>query len=342
MDRLAGGRHYLIDSQRMKDAIMVVAYAAELLYRRIQTEAPVNMSPEHVRREYFLWRNFLALFTDLKPESMWLVNARLRQLTAQLPQPPAEQPQGPWSEERLNKLIAAASSSSGDKRDEYLNSAAFSAWRLGQGDLDKAIALAEKIGNPEQRELTMGTLYFQAGMKYLRIEGPEYALGLARKINLAGPRTRLYLAIIATLNTVKASERAEILREEQLNWLRGSEKNSDTAWALLDYLDASANDDPERGFVAFEILARVLNSPNLDPPESKPKNRIYWYADFHDFRTSLAPLAKADFDRGVEIIRMLNNREVRLQIQAAFCGDYLKLRSQSKKSSAKPASGSQP
>lgn len=323
LERLVGGRHYLTDTQRMKDATTVIDYAAELLYRRIQTEAPGNLAPELVRREYYMWRNLLALFNDLKPEGAWLVNSRLRQLAVVLPQSAQRAPQGAWSEERENQLLASANSSSGEKRDEYLTSAAFNAWRGGQGDLDHTISLAEKVENMDRKNLTMGTIYFQAGLKYLRSEGPDHALGLARKIELPGYRVRLYLAIIGVLTSVKAAERTEALREELLNWLRGRDKSADTAWAVLDYLDGSAHDRAERNFAAFEILVRVLNSPNLHP-DNKPANRIYWYPEFHDFRKSLAPLARVDFDKGLEIIQMLNNREVAMQIQAAFCGGYLK------------------
>lgn len=340
LERLVGGKHYLTDSQRMKDANRMIEYAAELLYRRIQTDVPGNMAPELVRREYYIWRNLLGLFNDLKPESVWLVNMRLRQLTPLLPQSAQGPPQGPWSEERLNQLIAAANASSGDKRDEYLDGAAFQAWRFGQGDLDQAISLAEKIGNAEQRRLTMGTLYFQAGLKYLRSEGPDYALGLARKIDLPGNRVRLYLAIIGALSSVKASERTEVLREELLNWLRSCDKSSDTAWAVLEYLEGSVNDNAERNFAAFDILVRALNSPTLDL-DNKLRNRIYWYPDFHDFRKSLAPLAKADFDRGLEVIQMVSNKEVAMQIQAAFCADYLRIQSKSKKSSTKSVAKSE-
>jgi hypothetical protein len=334
LDRLVGGKHYLTDSQRMKDANSLIEYAAELLYRRIQTVPPSNMSPELVSREYFIWRNLLAVFNDLKPESVWLVNMRLRQLTAVRPPSASGPTDGPWSEERLKTLIAAAKSSFGDTRDQYLDSAASNAWRFGAGDLDQALLLAESIENKDLRASKTGMLYFQAGLKFLRTEGPDYALGLARKIDWAVYRTRLYLAVIATLNSVKATERSEMLREELLDWLRVSDRTSDTAWALLDYLDGSKNDNAERNFEAFEILVRTLNGANLDPPDNKPAHRTYWYPDMHNFRKSLAPLANADFDRGLEIIQTLKQREVAMQILVAFSAEYLKLHQKDKNSSS--------
>ena len=90
------------------------------------------------------------------------------------------------------------------------------------------------------------------------------------------------------LDEVLSTANIEALREELLNWLRNCDKTSDTAWAALEYLDGSVNDNAERTFAAFDILVRVLNSPNLDP-ENKLKNRVYWYAEFHDFRKSLTP-----------------------------------------------------
>lgn len=326
LDRLVGGKHYLTDPQRMKDANALIAFAAELLYRRIQVQHPGQIAPDTARREYYLWRNLQGLFNDLRPECVWLINMRLRQLTQAFPQQQG-QTQGPWSEERLKKLISAAEASSGDQRDEYLNNAAFNAWRFGQGDLDQAIALAEKITSAEMRDLTLGTLYYQAGLKSLRSEGPDAALNLARKIEPPGIRTRLYLSIIRTLSSIKAAERIDTLREELLQWMGNRDRTSETAWALLDYLEGSTNGSLERDFAALEILIRVLNSPSLDP-DSRLKNKIYWQPDFHDFRKSLMPLAKADFDKGLQVIQMLNNREIFMQIQAAFCSSYLKMHKQ--------------
>ena len=53
-------------------------------------------------------------------------------------------------------------------------------------------------------------------------------------------------------------------------------------------------------------------------------------------------MAKADFDRGLQVIQMLNNKEVTMQIQAAFCVDYLKMRNKSMKALANVATKSEP
>jgi hypothetical protein len=335
MDRLVGGKHYLTNPERMQDARRMVEYASEILYRRIQTEAPANMPPELAKREYYLWRNLQAVVEDVNPNSLWLVNTRLRQLASVLP-PSVQRPvQGPWSDDRLKTLLAAAEQSTGENRDNYLTAAAFTTWRFGEGDLDKAIALIDRIGDPKVRDDSAGIIYLQAGTKYLRSEGPDYVLDLARKINLPAPRVRLFVAVIGSLENVKATERIDSVRRELLNWLRNCERNSDTAWAILDYLDASSSDLSENKFAAFELLVRVLNSPGLQT-NAGLKNRVYWYPEFHDFRKSLAPLIKADFDRTLELVQMLNSREISMQIQAAFSAVYLK--SQNKKTrSLKPA-----
>lgn len=329
MDRLVGGRHYLTDPQRMRDAKSMVEYGSELLYRRIQSVAPANMPPDLVRKEYFLWRSLQTVVEDVDPNNLWLVNARLRQLASVVPPSPQRPADGPWTEDRLKTLLAAAEQSSGEKRDNYLSAAATATWRFGSGDLDKAIALVEKISDPRLRDDVAGILYLQAGTKYLRSEGPDYALELARKINLPGPRTRLFLAVISALQSVKAAERSSSLQRELLSWLRNSERNSDTAWALLDYIDASVSTVPEDKFAAFEILIRVLNSPGLEV-SGGIKNRIYWHPEFHEFRKSLMPLVRADFERTLELIQMLNNREMSMQVQAAFSAEYLKRQSQNK------------
>ena len=332
LDRLVGGKHYLTDPQRMLDAKRLVEYGNNVLYRRIQSEAPANMPPDLVRKEYYLWRSLQAVVEDIDPDNLWLVNTRLRQLASVLPPAPQRPVDGPWTEDKLKTLLAAAAQSTGEKRDNYLSAAVAATWRFGNGDLDKAIALLEKISDPRVRDDTAAVLYLQAGTKYLRSEGPDYALELARKINLPGPRTRLFLAVIASLQSVKAAERNGSLQRELLNWLRNRERNSDTAWALLDYLDASVSIAPEDKFTAFEILVGVLNSPGLEI-NGGLKNRVYWYPELHDFRKSLMPLVRADFERTLELIQMLNDREISMQVQAAFCAGYLKLQTQIKRPS---------
>ena len=334
-DRLVGGKHYLTEPARMQDAKRLIELGSEILYRRIQSEVPANMPPELVKREYYLWRNLQAVFEDISPNNLWLVNTRLRQLTSTLPSSVQRPAQSPWSEDRLKTLLAAAEQASGEKRDNYLSAAATTTWRFGEGDLDKAIALIDKISDSKLRDDIAGIIYLQAGAKYLRSEGPDYALELARKINLPGPRVRLFLAVIGSLEGVKATERIDSLRRELLTWLRNCEKNSDTAWALLDYIDASTSDLTENKFATFELLVRVLNSPGFEA-NGGLKNRVYWYPEFHDFRRSLAPLVNADFDRALELVQLLNSREISMQVQAAFCAVYFK--SQNKKSEAlKPA-----
>lgn len=323
-DRLIGGKHYLTDPQRMKDAITLIDYGIELLVRRIETEPPGNMTAELVRREFYLWWNLLAVFKDIKPESVWLINTRINQLSAFIPQSEQRPTQGPWSDERQKQLMIAVASSTGDKRDAFLESAAFNAWRMGQGDFDQAISLAEKIENKEQREGTLGTLYFQAGLKALSTEGPDKALQLAEKDKLPKGRVSLYAAIIGALVSAKATERAEALKDDLLNWLQSRNMDTDTAWGTLDFLDRFSRDNSERGFAALEIFVTTMNGADLTPPDKPMRRKIYWYPEFHDFRKSLASLARADFERGLQIIQTLNNAEAAMLVQASFCGEYLK------------------
>ena len=74
--------------------------------------------------------------------------------------PPAKPgtPDGPWTDERLQKSLALAKTSVGDTRDRALVSAAFATWKFGQGDLAQAQALLEQIENRERRSFSAGEL----------------------------------------------------------------------------------------------------------------------------------------------------------------------------------------
>lgn len=96
------------------------------------------------------------------------------------------------------------------------------------------------------------------------------------------------------------------------------------------------DENAERSFVALEILVSVLNIASLDPPDKPIKGKVYWYPELHDFRKSPAPLIKRDLEKGLQTIQRLSNKEVAMQVQASYCGEYLKTHSKGSKPSTKP------
>ena len=144
------------------------------------------------------------------------------------------------------------------------------------------------------------------------------------------------MAIIGALRSAKAIDQAQILQDDLISWLRGCNSNTDTALGVVDFLGSLGDDSGERGFEVLDILVTTLNIASFDPPDKPIKSKYYWYPELYDFRKSLAPLIKRDYEKGLQIIQRLSNKEMAMQVQASYCGEYLKMRSKVRKSTTKP------
>ncbi len=336
VERLTG--KIVVDPQFVKDRQMLLDYIVAVLAGRVQAGPPGDLTQQQLQREYFLWKNLsqTPAFKEVKPAALPLINTRLGQLDALLPQAVPRTEGEPWSEERLQRALATAKSSTGEKRDQALMSAAFATWRFGAGNLNQAIALLDQIENREVREMNISTIYFQASKKALQNEGAEQALSYANKINWPVQRAPLYVDIIAALRADKKTEQVVELQQALLDWLGTCERNTDTASALLTFFDSLKPGETERGLAALDTLVAILNDVSFDLPTNPVRGRAYWYPEYHDFKKSLAPLVRADFDGGWQRLEKLNNQEARFLLQAAFCGEYLRLAGASQKPVAKP------
>jgi hypothetical protein len=318
---------YLADPLRAKDTKTFLEYAAVMLARQLETpQVTVNSPPELIMREIYLWQSLIKLFSDLAPDKVWMVNRRIHQLSLLRPElkkpleaaNPSSSPQ-----ELLKSRIAEAEAATGPRRDLLFAAAASAALRLE--DLNQAIALIDKIENREQREISGSSLLNTASLKALNREGPDKALAIARRIRWPSTRVTTFSQIINALRSLGKQEQAAELLGELLVWFDGYQDNTDKVWGLLTYLDHFAKDEADRDFTALNLLISLLNNADLDPPAQPLPNRRYWYPEFHDFRKSLGPLAKTDFDRALQEAQLLRNKEARLLVQVALCHEYLKL-----------------
>jgi hypothetical protein len=319
---------------------MFMEYAAVLLVRELESPQVTAASPPQlIRGEINLWRSQLQLFNDLMPEKMWMVNLRLNQLSALLPESNkkdegANQPSSP--QDRLKKLIADAESAIGARRDELFDSAAYAALRMG--DFDQAISLIERIENREYRELEGAYIWNAASMKALNNEGPDRALTLARGIKWPSTRIAMFSRIRTALLSLGKREQAAELLDELSVWLDNYDNNTDKVWGLLTYLDHFAKDDSERALILLNTLVSTLNKVDLDPPAKPMPSRFYWYPEFHDFRKSLGSLARGDFERAWQALQLLKNKETLWLVQATLCNEFLKADQQKQAAEAKKVS----
>jgi hypothetical protein len=325
--------NYLANPQRVEDAKRVIDYATVLLNQQI-TSPQVNAYsfPEMIRRERDLWRSLLQLFNDLAPEKAGIVNTRLNQLSSlqtgsnRKPAGAENETEPPPVEERLKKLTAMAESAIGARKDALLFSAASAAMQME--DYDKAVSLIEKIENQEKKEIDGSFILSTISARILSKDGSEKALVLARGITWPGTRVAAFSRIYAALQTLKKQDQANELLDELRTWLDSRDNTSDKVWGWLIYLDYFAKADSEKAFAVLSSFVGALNKADLEPPAKPLASRNYWYPEFHDFRKSLGPLVRTDFERALQEVQLVKDKEALLLIQVALCNEYLKANTQ--------------
>ncbi|MBS1806888.1 MAG: hypothetical protein JST84_01695 [Acidobacteria bacterium] len=322
---LIWGRNYLADSQRAKDAGALIEFATALLVQQLESsQVNSNTSPTLIQREIIIWRSLLKIFGDVVPDKVWMVNMRINSLTSLLSKPPREQNTRDENKlspaDTLKKMIAEAESAFGVRRDGLLSRAAFEA--ENQGDIDQALFLEEKIENKERMVVETSVILSRASNKALNQGDPDIALSWARRIGMPNVRVTAFARVISAFQSVRKKETVSLLLDELLGWLDNYDNNSDKVAGVLKYIDTFAADDLERGFIALGKLVSAANKADLNP--SPKPFRIHWYPEFHDFKKSLAPLAKADFERAFQEIQLIKDKELFLLVQASLCNEYLK------------------
>jgi hypothetical protein len=215
-----------------------------------------------------------------------------------------------------------------------------SAYRLAvmlyitNAEYDQALSVVRKIGDPKLRSSMNGQVLTAQARTALQHQDFETAYG--KTSQLAIPRERAsMLCNIAEVIRGRDSVRAEELIVEASLLIRGLERNPLKLTALLDLARARGHADTEELFQAMQAVIDEINQIDFAPEWSVLRSTtvrtddgvIQWQMDYGlsmiPFYDIFTPLARADFDRAVQLAQSIGLKEASVFAQFAICRTVL-------------------
>jgi hypothetical protein len=212
----------------------------------------------------------------------------------------------------------------------------------GEGNFDRALSIAEQVKDGDFRAGLDSLIRFQASTS-LSAKG-ETDAALRYATGTSDLRQRAYLlakvarALFDKKDTARASEVLADARQSVARADEGAEKAQ--AWLLITEVETRL--DPMRGFEGMEATVKAFNdiapeAPTAagQPPRAPAFNLSSMLTSFFkleqpDFAPSFVLLARADFNRAVQLAQTLRKNDLSVVAQLAACRSAL-VRRQEKK-----------
>ena len=222
----------------------------------------------------------------------------------------AEQPAGPT----LEDLIHEAESAVGE-RPRTIAFMRASAMAMARGDVEKAVALAERIDDPYERKIQTSVVLYQAALKELRSGRIDQACHYAAGIEFMPQRVAVFHRVAQKLWASKEPDRARARLEEIWEWTGKNDNNPQKVDAMLKLTNTMSQHDTERGFQFLQAAIRVVNATDFsyEPPDGQRISvEVHIAPDMLDFDSVFGVLARADLERAHSAAQLLTSQEFAL------------------------------
>ncbi|HYP43007.1 MAG TPA: hypothetical protein VEQ18_03205 [Candidatus Nitrosocosmicus sp.] len=230
------------------------------------------------------------------------------------------------NQDEVQELIDKADATVGTKqRDSLYMRAAMLAKQ--KGDVEKALAIAERISGEQDKFTVSSIITYQAGFDALRKKDVDTALHYAKKTLFIPQRTYLYNEIARSLLNNKDRLRAGEILNELKNWLDKTDNSGHKAEGLLFIATTTADYDSAQGFEMLRSAVDVINKVNFEL-DGNSKNdghlkTIPMTLERLDFKSVFSLLARADFSQALSLAQSLNKKEAAVTAQLAVCQEVL-------------------
>ena len=244
----------------------------------------------------------------LQPQRAAVVNEQMRKLLGFMESEDALRTNKP-ARKSVDDLLRDAESAVGDKRRTIAFMRASSA-ALADGDVDRAVAIAERIDDPYERKIQTSLVRYQTSMKLLREGEVEKAYQYAKLVEFLPQRVLLFDRLAQKFRKDKDPNRARETLEDIWNWLLKASNGPQKVDAMLTITQTMAQQDVERAFELIQSTVKTLNSTDFSfsPPDP---NRISVELAISPDMLPLEPvfiaLAKSDVERAYGIAETLSN-----------------------------------
>lgn len=318
-------------SDNMKASAELTTQFLELAYNAIMSGGGVAGQKADGRQQSE--RTIAKLLIPFFDEYMADRSAALRTRVAGSSSEPSEVAAVDDVQELLNRAEKASSSS--EKDVSYLN-AAMNAMR--RRDLDRASQILEKVSNDRMRSQLTQALNrareeerYQKAQTALRSGDLDAAYNLINELSDRNQRFSMLCNMVGSLTYKNETTRALQVLGEAEQQIRTSEDGIDKARNLLQLAGVAGRLDPKRGFEDLKAAVDAINRVELAPQWQKletvsdakkgvsTRRNIGLGALFVFLDNSLSQIARADFDRTLQLAQGIQMREASVLAQLAVC-----------------------
>jgi hypothetical protein len=204
----------------------------------------------------------------------------------------------------------------------------------GESDYDRALTLAGKVDNSDFRSGLDSLVHFQAAVSFSQKGEIDLALRYARDTADVRQRAFLLAKIARALFDKKDVARAAEVLADAKQVVAKANNSREKAETLLIITEIETRLDPVRGFEEMETTIKAFNdgdstasgnvkaSPDTSFGLSSMLAKLF-KLDEPDFETSFSLLARSNFDRAVQLARMLKKPDLSVRAQLAACRSVL-------------------
>jgi tetratricopeptide (TPR) repeat protein len=201
------------------------------------------------------------------------------------------------------------------------------------GDFEQALSLVGKINNGDFRSGLDSVVRYQAATSLLGKGDVEGAVLYAKSVSEVRQRASLFAKIARELLNKKDVARASAVLTDAREATRKADAGAEKAQALLILAEAEIRLDPARGFEVMEAAIKEFNDADSG---SGQKAKVApggfnlsamltqaFKLETPDFGPSFSLLARADFNRAMQLAQMLKKKERAVLAQLAACRSVL-------------------
>lgn len=283
-----------------------------------------GIEAEQAEEAYLTLKALLPMFERLQPEHTALVRQQMGILLSFMT-PQDANTAGSTPTARVEDLIRDAESAIGE-RHRTIGFMRASAAALKQGDIDQALAIAERIDDLYERKIQTSLVLYQSAMRLLRQGNLERAYFYGRRIEFLPQRVGIFHRMAQKLWRENEADGARSTLEELWDWLGKADNSPQKVDAMLKITATMAQHDKERGFELLRSTARVLNSTDFSF-KGFNKNvisvELHIAPDMLDLDSSFIPLAQNDPERARGIAESITQPEISLLAQLIVCQQVL-------------------
>ena len=274
--------------------------------------------PDESAAIYFIQRQLADLFARYLPERSDQLLGKLVAIsddgTRDQGIDPASLRQSPPIE-----IAREARDATDDRERDSLNAGAALAW-LKKGEVREAQVAALKISDAHMRDRVLA----QIVRRYASEGYIEDAVAMARRIEVTATRIDALVMLSGTALASRDRARATELLNEAEGYAIKSRPSEGRARSLLKIVSSFSAFDSVRGFEVMQTAVKAINEISGQQEEDKqsPKPAEKFRLDeLYDanFESTLAVLARADFERALLLAQQLDVKETSLAAQLAVC-----------------------